>query len=108
MGPDVTEATFAYCTYYECIGIEFKPDLKKYQRRCPDCGHELTWREKMKASDDRKMKIRNCEHSIKHHEFIVHLDKPDAQNRIYKWERGEACVKCRTKKEIIDKGWRAW
>jgi hypothetical protein len=47
---------YAYCTFYECAGHEFKFALKKFCYRCPDCGHELTWKSYIEKKDLKKFK----------------------------------------------------
>lgn len=38
---------YPYCLHVDCCGRRFKrvfkPKVSKFQRRCPDCGHQLSW-----------------------------------------------------------------
>jgi predicted RNA-binding Zn-ribbon protein involved in translation (DUF1610 family) len=47
-GSDKAEFGFAYCTSIECCGVSRKRVLMDgvtgKQRRCPECGKQLTWR----------------------------------------------------------------
>lgn len=82
---------FAYCTFYTCHNSSFKRNLKEYQRRCPDCGHELTWTSRLKAREIRRLNIESCKH-----EWIG--------ERVVDRE----CSRCGVKKRTWTLGWNYW
>lgn len=52
------DAQYAYCSYFTCAGsnpMAWKRAITKWQRRCPDCGNALIWKEKLKTCDIKRL-----------------------------------------------------
>ena len=49
--PKIVKELYPYCTWLDCTGgtkdmtLKSKRPSKNHFRRCPDCGHALTWRD---------------------------------------------------------------
>lgn len=96
---DVREVTYPYCTAIECAKGDaqvLKEGMTVWQRRCPDCGNALSWRDSLRPADERRAMIRACDHK-----WRVYGNYSKKHGLTFDME---ACEKCRVPKDAFEEG----